>query len=158
MFIFNKKEMHQLLVIIIIEQQQHQGDLLYLKHIGDGTTSGMLIGDGAFDRVGVQHQGESHADAINFNTYVFCVVPMLAYRQRNGLQALIIGEGRAGSLASVDDENDTDRLTRQRVEAEEISNRNCLQKLKRGSDKEALKYGGVFQLLVSVYGSCSSMF
>jgi hypothetical protein len=129
------------------------GDLLYLKHIGDGLTNGYLCGDGAYDRVGVQHQGEGVADAINFSDYVFRVVPMLAYRQRNELVALNQSQQREGSVSRRSsiggggDELSAERLLKQRVEAEQNANLNCLEQLAQGGNKETLKYGSIFQLL-----------
>eukprot|EP00615_Pteridomonas_danica_P005853 CAMPEP_0114339576 /NCGR_PEP_ID=MMETSP0101-20121206/7817_1 /TAXON_ID=38822 ORGANISM="Pteridomonas danica, Strain PT" /NCGR_SAMPLE_ID=MMETSP0101 /ASSEMBLY_ACC=CAM_ASM_000211 /LENGTH=2941 /DNA_ID=CAMNT_0001472581 /DNA_START=113 /DNA_END=8938 /DNA_ORIENTATION=+ len=128
------------------------GDLLYLKHIGDGLTNGFLCGDAAYDRVGVQHQGEAVNDALNFSDYVFRVVPMLAYRQRNELVALTASAERGGSVSrrssvSGAADNSAERLLRQRVEAEQLANSNLLESLTQGGDKETLKYGSIFQLL-----------
>jgi hypothetical protein len=125
-----------------------------LKHIGDGHTDGMLMGDAAYQRVGVQHQGAASQEALNFSDYVFRVVPMLAYRQRNELEALNLAESRSGSVGrrsslSKDDETaGAERLLRQRVEAEELANQTCLENLTKGGNKETLKYGSIFQLLV----------
>jgi hypothetical protein len=135
------------------------GDQLLLRTVvTDSGLHGLLCGDAAFDRVGVQQQPDKLRTALNAEDYVFRVCPMLNYRQRHELE---IAEAAKGS-GSNDKEARALNLLKSRVAAEEEHNAQVMESVMgstyNGGSASVIKYGDVIQLQhVSTGGFVSTL-
>ena len=136
------------------------GDFITFKGAESNGKGGMLVGDSAAMRLGVQVPGDGteHRKPLNFDDFAFRIVPMLNYRQRNELdfamkeaaarsKATAAGKARRNSVGGDQAEAEALELLKNRVAGEARGNAETLAEVMQGMFPNThVRYGDIVQL------------